>query len=215
MPGCAAAIAGATSPSGISCTFAPASRSSSISASCRSRSSTTTETSLGRDALGPCDPLDVLARRRLDVDHVDRLGPGRRSCPCRRPRPERTSSRARRPRSPRSRSAGPWRSGACPRAGRRRRPPPGPCPSPTSSPLKSIGASSFSPSPITTTPAIETVSSIARMPSTAAWSAASLSPRPIQRPAASAAASVTRTSSSARLRSGRLPVLPARPTPAP
>src|SRR5919108_3325194 len=44
------------------------------------------------------------------------------------------------------------------------------------------------------------------MPSTAAWSAASLSPRPIQRPAPSAAASVTRTSSSARFRSGRLPV---------
>ena len=40
------------------------------------------------------------------------------------------------------------------------------------------------------------------MPSTAAWSAASLSPRPIQRALASAAASVTRTSSSARLRSG-------------
>src|SRR5687768_10213401 len=40
------------------------------------------------------------------------------------------------------------------------------------------------------------------MASTAAWSAASLSPRPTQRAAASAAASVTRTSSSARLRSG-------------
>src|SRR3954469_2703356 len=78
----------------------------------------------------------------------------------------------------------------------------GPWPSPTSSPLKSIGASSFSPSPITTTPSIETVSRIARMPSTAAWSAAILSPRPTQRPAPSAAASVTRTSSSARFRSG-------------
>src|SRR4051812_33203782 len=49
---------------------------------------------------------------------------------------------------------------------------------------------------------METVSRTARMPSTAAWSAAILSPRPTQRPAASAAASVTRTSSSARLRSG-------------
>src|SRR5439155_9574222 len=78
----------------------------------------------------------------------------------------------------------------------------GPVPSPTSSPLKSIGALSFSPSPMTTTPAIRTVSSIARMPSTAAWSADSLSPRPIQRPAPIAAASVTRTSSSARFRSG-------------
>ncbi len=46
MPGCAAAIAGATSPSVISSTFAPASRSSSISASCLGRSRTTTATSL-------------------------------------------------------------------------------------------------------------------------------------------------------------------------
>ena len=75
-------------------------------------------------------------------------------------------------------------------------------PSPISSPLKSIGASSFSPSPITTTPSIETVLRTRRMASTAAPSAAFLSPRPIQRPAASAAASVPRTSSMARLRSG-------------
>src|SRR5215217_8060675 len=75
-------------------------------------------------------------------------------------------------------------------------------PSPTSSPLASIGASSFSPSPITTMPSMWIVWSTACMPSTAAWSAASLSPRPIQRALASAAASVTRTSSSARLRSG-------------
>src|SRR5271169_5545185 len=40
------------------------------------------------------------------------------------------------------------------------------------------------------------------MPSTAAWSAASLSPRPTSGAAASAAASVTRTSSRARFRSG-------------
>src|SRR2546423_6476981 len=70
-----------------------------------------------------------------------------------------------------------------------------------SSPLKSIGASSFSPSPITTRPSIETVSSIVRIASTAAWSALSFSPRPIQRAAPSAAASVTRTSSRARFRS--------------
>ena len=75
---------------------------------------------------------------------------------------------------------------------------------PTSSPLKSIGASSFSPSPMTTMPSIDTVLSTRRMASTAAPSAAFLSPRPIHRPAASAAASVTRTSSMARLRSGDL-----------
>src|SRR4051812_9757420 len=56
---------------------------------------------------------------------------------------------------------------------------------------------------MTTTPSMWIVSRTARMPSTAAWSAASLSPRPIQAALASAAASVTRTSSSARLRSGR------------
>ncbi len=44
----------------------------------------------------------------------------------------------------------------------------GPVPSPISSPLKSIGASSFSPSPMTTTPRMETVSSMRRMASTAA-----------------------------------------------
>ncbi|CAM5710197.1 hypothetical protein SVIOM342S_05652 [Streptomyces violaceorubidus] len=77
-----------------------------------------------------------------------------------------------------------------------------PVPSPTRSPLKSIGASSFSPSPMTTTPFIETVWTRVRMARTAAPSAPFLSPRPTQRPAAIAAASVTRTSSMARLRSG-------------
>src|SRR3954467_12269872 len=78
----------------------------------------------------------------------------------------------------------------------------GPSPFPTCSPLQSIGASSFSPSPITTTPRIETLSRTKRIASTAAWSALSFSPRPIQRAAAMAPASVTRTSSSAMLRSG-------------
>src|SRR5687768_13131078 len=80
----------------------------------------------------------------------------------------------------------------------------GSAPSPMCSPLKSMGASSFSPSPMTTIPSMEMVLSTSRMASTAAPSAASLSPRPIQRPAAMAAASVTRTSSMARLRSGGL-----------
>src|SRR5665811_729758 len=65
-----------------------------------------------------------------------------------------------------------------------------------------MGASSFSPSPITTTPLMATLSSTKRIASTAAWSALSFSPRPIQRAAAIAAASVTRTSSMAMLRSG-------------
>ena len=75
-------------------------------------------------------------------------------------------------------------------------------PSPTASPLWSIGASSFSPSPMTTTPSMWMRSSTRCMPSTAAWSAASLSPMPTQVALARAAASVTRASSSARLRSG-------------
>src|SRR5688500_15984517 len=65
-----------------------------------------------------------------------------------------------------------------------------------------MGASSFSPSPMTTTPSMGTVVRTMRMASTAAPSAPSLSPRPIQREAASAAASVTRTSSNAMFRSG-------------
>ena len=62
---------------------------------------------------------------------------------------------------------------------------------------------SFSPSPMTTMPSIVTVPSTARIAATAAPSAPFLSPRPTQRDAASAADSVTRTSSIARLRSGR------------
>ncbi len=78
----------------------------------------------------------------------------------------------------------------------------GPVPSPTRSPLKSMGALSFSPSPITTVPFMPIVEIITRIALTATASAPFLSPRPTQRPAAMAAASVTRTSSSARLRSG-------------
>ena len=72
---------------------------------------------------------------------------------------------------------------------------------PINSPLYSIGALSFSPSPMTTTPSISIESSRRRIASTAAASAFSFSLRPIQRAAASAALSVTRTSSIARFRS--------------
>ena len=75
-------------------------------------------------------------------------------------------------------------------------------PVPSFSPLNSIGASSFSPSPIMTVPSISMLLSISLIASTAASSLPFLSLRPIKRPAASAAVSVTRTSSSARLRSG-------------
>ena len=134
---------------------------------------------VGALALG--DELDGLAERAVEVEqvgdvvaaghllHVDASGPGR------------TSRRARRARSRRAR----W---ACPRAHSVRalervdgdvdR---GEQPSPICSPLESIGASSFSPSPITTMPSMWIVCSTACMPSTAAWSAASLSPMPTQR----------------------------------
>ena len=155
------------------------------------------------DVLALGDQLERLAAA-AGRGRAGRRSRGRRpSSPCTRTDPGRTSRPARRARSPRSRSASRARSAASPRADRRRCRPSAGLPSPICSPLNSIGASSFSPSPITTTPSIDTVSSTLRIASTAAWSAPSLSPRPTMRAAASAAASVTRTSSSARLRSGR------------
>ena len=67
--------------------------------------------------------------------------------------------------------------------------------------MNSIGASSRSPSPITTVPSIGSLLSSRRMASTAAWSAAFSSPRPRSRAADTAARSVTRTISSERMRS--------------
>src|SRR3990170_7286784 len=61
-----------------------------------------------------------------------------------------------------------------------------------------MGASSFSPSPMTITPAMSMLLSTRRMASTAAWSPFTLSPRPMWRAAARAAASVTLTRSRAR-----------------
>ena len=60
---------------------------------------------------------------------------------------------------------------------------------------------SSAPSPITTVPSIAIASKALRMASIAATSAPISSPRPMSRAEASAAASVTRTSSMARLRS--------------
>src|SRR6202162_6653444 len=66
---------------------------------------------------------------------------------------------------------------------------------------------------MTTTPRMRTVSSTVRIASTAAPSADSFSPRPIQRAAAIAPASVTRTSSSAIFRSGTCLLTRGDPTP--
>src|SRR5271170_6153732 len=67
---------------------------------------------------------------------------------------------------------------------------------PTFSPMNSIGASSISPSPMTTVPSIAKPASSRRMASTAAWSDCFSAPRPRRRAAATAARSVTRTISS-------------------
>src|SRR5579883_1018895 len=72
---------------------------------------------------------------------------------------------------------------------------------PTFSPMNSIGASSISPSPMTTVPSIGSLLSSRRIASTAAWSAAFSSPRPRSRAALTAARSVTRTISNVRIRS--------------
>ena len=77
----------------------------------------------------------------------------------------------------------------------------GPLLLPTFSPMNSIGASSSSPSPITTVPSIGSLLSSRRMASTAAWSEAFSSPWPRSRAADTAARSVTRTISIDRMRS--------------
>ena len=74
---------------------------------------------------------------------------------------------------------------------------------PTFSPMNSIGASSRSPSPITTVPSIGSLLSSRRIASTAAWSAAFSLPWPRSRAADTAARSVTRTISSVRMRSSK------------
>src|SRR5262245_18591582 len=78
-------------------------------------------------------------------------------------------------------------------------------PLPTRSPMNSIGASSRSPSPMTTVPRMSMWSKARRIASTATWSARLRSPRPMRRADARAAASVMRTTSSARLRSSIRP----------
>ena len=147
------------------------------------------------------DGLEVGVDRCVDVDHVDGLRARRRACPCRRTDPGRTWCPARPSRSPRWRCPGPREVRVVPSMGSTAMSHAGP-PLPISSPLKSMGASSFSPSPMTTTPSIGTLLRTRRIASTAAPSAPFLSPRPNQRPAASAAASVARARSMARLRSG-------------
>src|SRR5215211_2200657 len=196
-----AAIDGATSPSRIRCTRAPASRSSPIRSSWRSRSRTTTSMSRTRTPLASATALTFSVGAALmsiasipsgptAIFSMYKAAPGKNIVP-------RSATAI-------TAIALGWPSAQrrVPSSGSTATSTSGPLPLPTSSPLKSIGASSFSPSPITTMPAIEIVSSIARIASTAASSALSFSPRPTHRPHAIAAFSVTRTSSSARFLSG-------------
>src|SRR5438093_1094060 len=139
-----AAIAAATSPSRISRTFAPASRSSAINASWRSRSRTTTEISRVDTALAlataltfsvgealmsttsmPCDPTAIFS--------MYTAAPGKNIVP--RSATAMTAIAFGWPSAvSRVPSRGSTATSTC-----------GPVPSPTDSPLKSIGASSFSP----------------------------------------------------------------------
>ena len=201
MRGIAATIAPATSPSVISRTRAPAARISPIISAWRGRSRIVTVTSSGRlplafatcrmfSATGASMSIASAASGPVAIFSMYIAAPGKNI-------------------EPRGASAMTDSAFGCPTLvsvvpsiGSTATSVSGPTPLPTCSPLNSMGASSFSPSPITTTPSIETESIISRIASTAAASAAILSPRPTQRPDASAAASVTRTSSMARLRSG-------------
>ena len=199
-----ASSAPATSPSVIRRTRAPASRIASMPSSWRGRSSTTTITSRDVGALALGDQLD--ASRRAG-------GRGRAGRRCRRRRP---SSPCRRtgPGSnivPRSDSAITASAFGHARARHRRVPSSGSTAMSTSRRravadlLAVVRASAPRPSRPRRSRRCRpcgSCASTACMPSTAAWSAASLSPgRRSARPR-SAAASVTRTSSSARLRSG-------------
>src|SRR3954465_2310361 len=204
----AAAIAGATSPSVMMLTFAPASRRPAIRSAFRSRSRTTTVMSVG------FAPFAAAARSTFSCGEAVMSTTSATSGPAAilsmyKAAPGKNIV----PRSATAMTAiafgWPTDVRRVPSSGSTATSTSGELPLPTSSPLKSIGALSFSPSPMTTTPFIETVSSIERIASTAAWSAASLSPRPTHRAQLSAADSVTRTSSSARFRSGATPFPPA------
>jgi hypothetical protein len=141
------------------------SRSSAMRSSWRSRSSTTTVRSFTAHALRLGDALEVLGRRRVDVDRVRGLGADGDLVHVQRGAGK-NIVRARRRRSRRSRSACRGRE-AVPRAGRRRR-------RPRARPVADLLAVEehrrlvLLPSPITTTPRIATVSSMRRMASTAA-----------------------------------------------
>ena len=102
------------------------------------------------------DAADVLGDRRVDVDDVGGVGTDRELLHVdARPRVEHRAALGDGD-APRSRSACPWPSAWCRRSGRRRCRTPGPAVADLLA-VEQHGASSFSPSPMTTTPSIETV----------------------------------------------------------
>ena len=95
--------------------------------------------------------------------------PGRPpASPCTRCPAGSTSCRARPARRPTPRWAGPWTAASCHPPDRPPRRPAAAAPLPMRSPMYSIGASSFSPSPMTTTPSISITRRRSRMALTAA-----------------------------------------------
>ena len=150
--------------------------------------------------LGLGEVAQVLAdRARRDRPRRRASRRRRRSCPCR-CRARAGSCRVRPARRRRARWGRPWRSAWCLPADRRR------CPSAVRRrrPSRRCRASAPRPFRLRRSPRCRRwrpVSKARRIASTAAPSASFFLPRPIQREAASAAASVTRTSSRARLRS--------------
>ena len=183
VPSRAAMIAPATSPSAMNLIRAPASRTSLTRPSWRGRSRMTTVTSSARGLLRLGDPADVHGHRRGDVHEVGGLRAGDELVHVEdRGRVEHRAALGDRQHG-RRRSPCPWRSAWCRRSGPRRRRTPAPVPSPTRSPLKSIGAFVLL-ALADDHDAVhrDGVRPGSRMALTAAPSAPFLSPRPTQRP---------------------------------
>ena len=210
VPETAHEIAADRSPSPISLIRAPAARTSAISASCRGRSRMTTVMSEMRR------PSALAIRPRFSV------GDSRMSTAPAATGPTHSFSMyvsgawVRPPASEAARTviapAWPWATRLVPSSGSTAMSTRGTSSRsapvrPTRSPMYSIGASSRSPSPMTIRPAKSISSIVARIASVAAASAASFSPRPMNRADSMAAASVTRIISSARAAPSEAPAV--------
>ena len=152
MPSRAAMMAPATSPSVMNLIRAPVARTSSTISACRGRSRMHDGHVGRRLALRLRHPAYVLGDGEPDVDDVGRLRAGGQLLHVEDGRRVEHRPARRRPRAPTARCPCRVRVSRVPSIGSTATSHSGPLPSPTRSPLKSIGASSFSPSPMTTTP---------------------------------------------------------------